>query len=142
MNQLQLFLVYTRSHHCFIPTSTNELQLKWISADPYHSNFQLGKTKTRISLNDIIPGQYYTCMYDDDWYIGIANDHSFVYQDVHFKFPKKSISNNFSWPSNLESVGFLSQTSSVKSNLWKLKEIPLETSKLHRKNLIKSQIFS
>ena len=56
----------TRSYHCIIPTSTNELQLKRISADPYHSNFQFGKTKTRISLNDIIPGQYYACMYDDD----------------------------------------------------------------------------
>ena len=132
----------TRSYHCFIPTSTNELQLKWISADPYHSNFQFGKTKTRISLNDIIPGQYYTCMHDDDWYIGIANDHLLEYQDVHFKFLKKNISNNFSWPSSLESVGFLSQTSSAKLNLWKLKEILLETSKLHRKNLIKSHIFS
>ena len=47
-----------RSYHCFMPTSTNELQLKRISADPYHFNFQFGKTKTRISLNDIIPGQY------------------------------------------------------------------------------------
>ena len=56
----------TRSYHCIIPTSTKELQLKRISADPYHSNFQFGKTKTRISLNDIIPGQYYACMYDDD----------------------------------------------------------------------------
>ena len=30
---------------------------------------------------------------------GIANDHSFEYQDVPFKFLKKNISNNFSWPS-------------------------------------------
>ena len=89
----------TRSYHCIIPTSTNELQLKRISADPYHSNFQFGKRKTRISLNDIIPGQYYARMYDDDWYIGIANDRSFEYQDVHFKFLRKSIPNNFSCPS-------------------------------------------
>ena len=86
----------TRSYHYFIPASTNELQLKRISADPYHSNFQFGKMKTGISLNDIIPGQYYACMYDGDWYISIANECSFKYQDVHFKFLKKSISNNFS----------------------------------------------
>ena len=35
----------------------------------------------------------------DNWYIGIANDHSFEYQDVHFKFLKISISNDLSWPS-------------------------------------------
>ena len=79
----------TRSYLCFIPTSTNELELKRMSADLCHSNFQFGKMKTRISLNDIIPDQYYACMYDNDWYIGIANDHSFEYQDVHFKFLKK-----------------------------------------------------
>ena len=79
----------TRSYHCFMPTSTNELQLKQISADPYHSTFQSGKMKTRISLNDIMPGQYYACMYDDNCYVGIANDCSFEYQDVCFKFLKK-----------------------------------------------------
>ena len=89
----------TRSYHCFISTSTNELQLKRISADPYHSNFQFGETKTRISLNDNIPGQHYACMYDNNWHIAIANDRSFEYQDVHFKFLRKSILNKFSCPS-------------------------------------------
>ena len=46
----------TRSYHRFIPTSTNEIQLKRISADPYHSNSQFGKTKTDIFLTDIISG--------------------------------------------------------------------------------------
>ena len=55
----------TRSYQCFIPPSTNELQLKQISAGPYHYNFQFGKINIRISLNDIIPGEYYACMYDD-----------------------------------------------------------------------------
>ena len=72
-----------------MPTSTNELQLKQISADTYHSTFQSGKMKTRISLNNIMSGQYYACMYDDNWYVGIANDHSFKYQDVCFKFLEK-----------------------------------------------------
>ena len=89
----------TRSYHCFIPTCTNELQLKRISANPYHCNFRFGKTKTRISLNDIKPGQYYVYMYDDDRSIGIV--HLNIKMSIS-NFQKKSISNNFSWPLRLD----------------------------------------
>ena len=72
-----------------MPTSTNELQLKQISADTYHSTFQSGKMKTRISLNNIMSGQYYACMYDDNWYVGIANDHSLNIKMSVLNFWKK-----------------------------------------------------
>ena len=127
-----------RSYHCFIPTCTNELQLKRISANPYHCNFRFGKTKTRISLN-IIPGQYYVYMYDDDWSIGIV--HLNIKMSIS-NFRKKAFQIIFLGLWDWMSVGFLSQTSSVKLNLWKLKKILLETTKLHRKNLIKSQILT
>ena len=72
-------------------------------------------------------------MYDDDWYIGIANDHSIEYQDVHFKFLKKAFQIIFLDLGDRMSIGFLSQRSSAIMNLWK-SQIPIETKKLHRKN--------
>ena len=67
-----------------------------ISKDSFSTAFQLDKATSEISINDIKVRNYYVCIYNNEWYICIATDISFLKQHVHFKFIK-SLHNTFSW---------------------------------------------
>ena len=39
-----------------------------------------------LKIEDIAPGSFYTCQYENDWYLGIANFVSMENQDLNIKF--------------------------------------------------------
>ena len=88
----------TRSNHSFIPDALSKLILQRISKYSFSRAFQFDKTTSEILINDIKVGNYYACIYDNEWCICIATDISFEKQDVHFRFMNKSQHNTFSWP--------------------------------------------
>jgi len=70
-----------------------------------HSAKPLMKSKANLlSIEDILPGSYYACRYDKDWYFGVANYVSVEHSDVNVKFlhPKGPASQLF-WP-NMDDI--------------------------------------
>mgnify|MGYP001798992477 CR=1 FL=1 len=60
----------TRSHHCFIPVSENEKKIKRLFADTHYSLMSVsdsaGPQKEPLTLEDLQPGKYVTCIYDKE----------------------------------------------------------------------------
>ena len=46
----------------------------------------------------IMPGQFYKCQYENDWFFGVANFVSIENKDVNVKFMHQKTINNFFWP--------------------------------------------
>ena len=62
-------LDFHRKNHEFIPIEGNVLMNRISGA---HSVKPLIKSKANLlSIENILPGTYYACLYDKDWYIGV-----------------------------------------------------------------------
>ena len=56
-----------------------------------------------LKIEDIAPGSFYACQYENDWYLGIANFVSMENQDLNIKFlHPKGFTVQFFWPSRDE----------------------------------------
>ena len=85
----------TKSHHCFIPLSKSKLAMKRLSLDDEGVLVKLYDNTTKSDLphlqlieNDLYPGKYVACIYDQDWYIGVITKHSNENKDVYIKSMK------------------------------------------------------
>ena len=56
-----------------------------------------GSSKVQTAIEDIKPGKFYMCQYDNDWYFYVADYVSSEHGDVNMKFlhPKNSFRNFF-----------------------------------------------
>lgn len=94
----------TRSYHSFVPDKEFKMQLRRISADKFFTTCALQDVETpTVTLDEIKPGQYYGCIYDSAWYLGIVTEVSYEHQDILLNFMKQSSTNSFSWPSKIDS---------------------------------------
>ena len=80
----------TQSHHQFIPNSSSfSLTMKKTSYATHLKKVSLtggGSSKVQTTIEDIKPGKFYVCQYDNDWYFCVANFMSSEHGDVNMKF--------------------------------------------------------
>ena len=94
----------TRSHHAFIPTLEDCLDMKRISADSTHSLIRLHSGSHELRDTTIVtdnaayqPGQYVACTYDNVWHIGHIIERSDANNDVKINFMRRT-DKRLSWP--------------------------------------------
>jgi hypothetical protein len=94
----------TRSHHCFLPVSHSELQMRRISLDVDFSTVHFQKSNASIGVpafvqNDCLqPGRYVACMYDNKWYVGNIVERNDTEQDLLVNFMRRIDERTLSWP--------------------------------------------
>ena len=80
----------TQSHHQFISTSSSfSLTMKKTSYATHLKKVSLtggASSKVQTTIEDIKPGKFYVCQYDNDWYFYVANFMSSEHGDVNMKF--------------------------------------------------------
>ena len=74
----------TRRNHEFIPCG-NDITLSLVSGN-HSAKLLLQNDENSISIQDILPGSYDACRYDNDWHFGVANYVSVEHSDVNVKF--------------------------------------------------------
>ena len=90
-----------RSHHSFIPSIGNKLEMRRVSLDKIYTIVTLGRDieeQLTVKWEDFQPGKYLECLYDANWYVGNIKDCSDEHSDVLVSFMKKSEHNVLSWP--------------------------------------------
>ena len=93
----------TQSHHQFIPNSSSlSLTMKKTSYATHSKKVSLtegSSSKVQTTIEDIKPGKFHVCQYDNDWYFCVANYVSSEHGDVNMKFlhPKGPLE-KFFWP--------------------------------------------
>ena len=88
----------TRSHHCFIPITTTQLQMRRLSSDVIYSSVLLGDSPAELASTEVYqPGKYVACIYDNDWFIGNIVERSDINADVLVKFMKRN-GKILTWP--------------------------------------------
>lgn len=97
----------TRDNHSFIPVSPNYLQVSRFSGDPgfildmsgNRPQIKIPTTQHLHDLDDMIPGTYVACIYDQHWWIGNIREVSELEKDIHINFMHPhGPSKNFKWP--------------------------------------------
>ena len=91
----------TRSHHCFIPISKTELQMKRISADDHSTVVGRDQSVSELDTAELQPGKYVASMYDKEWYIGCIVERSDENDDVFINFMQHSKTGLLSWPASV-----------------------------------------
>ena len=87
----------TRNHHQFLPEGSS-MRMIYISGSTSNVDNHIIDTN-RMDLNDITPGSYYACKYDNDLYFYIVNYVSMEHGDVNVKFVHpKAPAKKFFWP--------------------------------------------
>ena len=80
----------TQSHHQFISSASSlSLTMKKTSFAARSKEVSLadgGSSKVQTMVEDIKPGKFYMCQYDNDWYLYVANYMSSEDGDVNMKF--------------------------------------------------------
>ena len=103
----------TRSHHSFIPQSSNKMEMRRVSGDDMYTSVYIGSDIEQstsqqshdepatlpVDVNLYQPGRYIACVYDNRWYIGNIMQRNDEKQDVYVNFMKEHRGNKFSWPS-------------------------------------------
>ena len=88
----------TRRNHKFIPCSGN-ITMSFVSGNRSLPCLLLQSNASTMSVEDILPGSYYACKYDNDWYFCVANYVSVEHSDVNVKFlHPKGPASQFFWP--------------------------------------------
>ena len=88
----------TRKNHQFVPSGNNVL-MRRVSGGSEVCNL-VQQNVDDSDMSRIIPGSYYACRYDSDWYFGIVNYVSVEHLDVNVKFlHPKGPATKFFWPS-------------------------------------------
>ena len=60
-------LTGTRSHHSFIPISSNSLNMKRISTDDHYTVMGTEQLASDVNYAELQPGKYVSCIYDNEW---------------------------------------------------------------------------
>ena len=85
----------TRDHHCFIPTSERAIRVSRVSGDTTYFTARAGY----IPGVDVEPGQYISCVYEEEWWLGVAMEKSEEFQDITVKFMHPAgPAPSFHWP--------------------------------------------
>ena len=92
----------TQSHQ-FIPSSSSlSLTMKKTSYATHSKKVSLtegGSSKVQMTVEDMKPGKFYVCQYDNNWYFCFTNYLSSEHGDVNMKFlHPKGLSEKFFWP--------------------------------------------
>jgi hypothetical protein len=94
----------TRSHHSFVPISSDSLKIRRISADVDGTSVKATSSlRAQESLcQSFTPGQYVAAAYDKAWYLGVVENVSLENEDVLINFmrtrnPGTTI-HSFVWP--------------------------------------------
>ena len=88
----------THRNHEFNPCSGN-ITISFVSGNRSLPCLLLQSNVSTMSVEDILPGSYYACKYDSDWYFCIANYVSVEHSDVNVKFlHPKGPASQFFWP--------------------------------------------
>ena len=74
----------TRNHHQFVPEGSSMRMIR-ISGSTTSVDDHIFDMN-RMDLNDITPGSYYACKYDNNFYFCIVNYASMEHCDVNMKF--------------------------------------------------------
>ena len=61
----------TCKNHEFIPGGEN-IVMNFVSGGA-SENLLIQQKETVLSIEHIMPGSFYTCFYDDEWYFGVVN---------------------------------------------------------------------
>ena len=87
----------SRNHHQFVP-EVSSMRMIHISVSTSNVDNHIIDIN-RIDLNDITPGSYYACKYDNDFYFCIVNYVSVEHGDINMKcmHPKAPTKKLF-WP--------------------------------------------
>lgn len=97
----------TRSHHSFVPTACDSLEMKRISADSMCSIIRLNISVVheeissqivRDSDDDYQPGRYVACTYDNEWLIGNVVERSDSNNDALINFMQRKEQTRLFWP--------------------------------------------
>ncbi len=103
----------TRSHHSFVPVSSDSLQIRRISADVDGTSVKVTSSSQAQASQSFTHGQYLAAVYDQAWYLGIVEDISHENEDVLVNFMRSrnpgTTIHSFVWPSTRDeyNVGFL-----------------------------------
>ena len=86
----------TKNHHQFVPEGSSMRIFIFLGVPPMLTIISLIPNK--IDLNDITPGSYYACKYDNNLYFCIVNFVSMEHGDVNVKFMHpKAPTKKFFW---------------------------------------------
>ena len=104
----------TRDNHSFVPVGSTRLQVSRVSGQPgFTVDVTTGRNivedvpglaseesaATSVTLQDMVPGTYITCMYDRQWWVGNIKDVSEEEQDVQVRFMHPNgPARSFTWP--------------------------------------------
>ena len=96
----------TRSHHSFVPISSDSMQMRRISADTVYSVIHLQSNRVDALPSQILregedvyqPGRFVACTYDNLWHIGNIAERSDANRDLLINFMKRKEDTRLSWP--------------------------------------------
>ena len=75
----------THKNHQFIPVGKN-IQMSCVSGDSERADLINTPGMNILNIEEIVPGFFYACLYDKEWYFGIVNSISHETANVNFKF--------------------------------------------------------
>ena len=105
LNHVSEHIKGTRNHHQFVPEGSS-MRMICISGSTFNVDNHIIDTN-RMDLNDITPGSYYACKYDNNLYFCTVNYVSMEHGDVNVKFVHpKAPAKKFFWPIVKMSAGF------------------------------------
>ena len=93
----------TRTYHCFIPISTDEIQFERISADAeFSGSFKFTASLTEgieSKISEVKRMDFVACYYDMHWWIGLLEDINRENKDCKIKFMHPhGPAASFCWP--------------------------------------------
>ena len=96
----------TRSHHSFVPISSDSMQMRRISADTVQSVIHLHFIRVDTFPSDFVresedtyqPGRYVACTYDNQWHIGNIVERSDANKDLLINFMERKEETRLLWP--------------------------------------------
>ena len=89
----------TRKNHQFVPHENNILMSRISGHNDLTESSLIEESTNLIEMDSIMPGQFYKCQYENDWFFGVANFVSIENKDVNVKFMHpKGPALNFFWP--------------------------------------------
>ena len=89
----------TRKNHQFVPHENNIMMSRISGHNDLTESSLIEESTNLIKMDSNLPGQFYKCHYENDWFFGVANFVSIENKDVNVKFmhPKRPPM-NFFWP--------------------------------------------
>ena len=76
----------TRSHHSFVPISSDSLKIRRISSHKDGISVKVSSLSRTMASQSFTPGQFVAAAYDKAWYLGVVEDVSQENEDVLVNF--------------------------------------------------------